>query len=84
MPSLFSRVFTNGNSQAVRIPAEFRLSSQQVQITQMENGDLLVHPLPVQRGEMLLAALSGFDADFVAALEADRATALPDQVRDEL
>ncbi|MFM8661533.1 MAG: antitoxin, partial [Cyanobium sp.] len=33
MDVLPSRVFMNGNSQAVRIPAEFRLSSDRVQIS---------------------------------------------------
>ena len=44
--SLPSRVFMNGNSQAVRIPAEFRLSTDQVQISRTPEGDLIIHPCP--------------------------------------
>jgi antitoxin VapB len=79
-----SRVFMNGNSQAVRIPAEFRLSSDRVQISRTANGDLLIHPCPSQRGQALLQALSGFDADFVEVLEQQQADKLPVQDREAL
>jgi antitoxin VapB len=71
--TLPSRVFMNGNSQAVRIPAEFRLSTDRVLISRTQEGDLLIHPCPEQRGQALLQALSGFDAEFVAALEQQQA-----------
>lgn len=76
MSVLISRVFMNGNSQAVRIPQEFRLDVSRVSVSRSESGDLIVHPLPEDRGQALLDALSGFDAYFITALEADRA--LPD------
>jgi len=82
--SLPSRVFNNGNSQAVRIPAEFRLSTDQVQISRTPEGDLLIHPCPPQRGQALFKALAGFDADFAERLEQARAEAEPIQVREEL
>ena len=84
MDVLPSRVFMNGNSQAVRIPAEFRLSSDRVQISRTPEGDLLIHPCPTQRGQALLQALSGFDADFVEALEQQQADKLPMQDREAL
>ena len=84
MDVLPSRVFMNGNSQAVRIPAEFRLSSDRVQISRRPNGDLLIHTCPNRRGHALLQALSGFDADFVEALERQQADKLPVQERDAL
>lgn len=84
MAILTSRIFMNGNSQAVRIPREFRLDSPQVEITRTESGDLVIHPLPANRGAALLDALSGFDADFVAALEAGRDEPLPMQEREAL
>ena len=73
MPTLASRVFMNGNSQAVRIPQEFRLNARRVEISRTEQGDLLIHPIPADRGIALLEALAAFDDDFVAALEAGRA-----------
>ena len=82
MEALPSRVFMNGNSQAVRIPAEFRLSTDRVQISRTADGDLLIHPCPSQRGQALLQVLSGFDADFVVALEQEQADKLPVQERE--
>ncbi len=70
MTSLRSRVFNNGNSQAVRTPAELQLDTDLVQISRNEQGDLIIHPLGAERGKALLQALEGFDDDFVAALEA--------------
>lgn len=83
MSSLRSRVFNNGNSQAVRIPAELRLDTDLVQISRNEQGDLIIHPLREERGKALLQALEGFDDDFIAALEADRETLIPMQDRED-
>lgn len=74
--SLVTRVFNNGNSQAVRIPAEFRLDTDRVSIERNEWGDLVIRPLRIARGAALLEALRGVgdvDEHFVAALEAQRA-----------
>ena len=79
MDVLPSRVFMNGNSQAVRIPAEFRLATDRVQISRTPEGDLLIHPCPPQRGKALLDLLAGFDDDFVAALEQQQQEQLPVQ-----
>ena len=84
MDVLPSRVFMNGNSQAVRIPAEFRLATDRVQISRTPEGDLLIHPYPHQRGKALLDLLAGFDADFVAALEQQQEEPLPVQERESL
>ena len=84
MDVLPSRVFMNGNSQAVRIPAEFRLSTDRVQISRNREGDLVIHPCPAQRGQALLDVLEGFDADFVIALERQQADQLPLQEREAL
>lgn len=61
MSSVVSRVFMNGNSQAVRIPQEFRLSASRVQVSRNEAGDLVIRPLPSNRGLALLQALQDFD-----------------------
>jgi len=74
----------NGNSQAVRIPAEFRLDTDRVRIFRNEQGDLILHPLRAGRGAELLQVLQGFDDDFVAALEAEALTAEPMQDRESL
>lgn len=69
MPSLTTRIFKNGNSQAVRIPQEFRLDAAQVEISRNADGDLIIHPLALDRGAALLAALNAFDQEFVDRLE---------------
>lgn len=87
MADLITRVFNNGNSQAVRIPAEFRLDADKVRISRNESGDLIIHPLRVARGEALLEALCALgDADhaFIAALEAEQSSPQPLQEREAL
>lgn len=82
--TLRTRVFVNGNSQAVRIPQEFRLHASRVEISRTENGELVIRPRAERRGQALLEALDDFDPEFVAALERDRRAADPMQDRDAL
>ncbi|MGB5735347.1 MAG: antitoxin [Thiohalocapsa sp.] len=84
MTTQITRVFMNGNSQAVRIPAEFRLDTDRVEIHCTPDGDLILHPLREPRGDALLRALEGFDDDFVRALEEAQADQAPPQERDGL
>jgi antitoxin VapB len=74
MQSAISRVFMNGNSQAVRIPQEFRLDTSRVEIFRNADGDLVIHPVAQDRGAVVLAALNAFDDEFVRLLESDRDT----------
>ncbi|NBC46501.1 MAG: AbrB/MazE/SpoVT family DNA-binding domain-containing protein [Gammaproteobacteria bacterium] len=87
MATRITRVFDNGNSQAVPTPAEFRIDTDRVQISRNPEGDLLRHPLRGQRGEALmqtLQALGEIDETFVVALETERQDRLPIQERDPL
>ncbi len=87
MDTLTTRIFNNGNSQAVRIPAEFRLDTDRATITRNEQGDLVIHPLRAGRGAALLDALRGVaqvDPAYVEALEEARANPLPMQDREAL
>jgi antitoxin VapB len=81
MLATISRVFMNGNSQAVRIPQAFRLDTSRVEIFRTADGDLVLHPVPTDRGAAMLDALKGFDDEFVALLEAVRSEQLPMQER---
>ena len=78
----------NGNSQAVRIPQEFRLEASRVRISRNEAGDLVIHPLAADRGAALLQALQAFDealaAEWLARLEADRSEPLPAHAQESL
>lgn len=84
MSHLTTRVFNNGNSQAVRIPQAFKLDSAQVEISKSENGDLVIHPIKQKLGDLLMLALSKFDDDFIVALEEGRNDSLPMQDRSGL
>ncbi len=84
MVATTSRVFNNGNSQAVRIPQEFRLSSKRVEISRTADGDLLIRALPEQRGTSLLQALRGFDRDFITQVAAAKQQPDPQQEREPL
>jgi antitoxin VapB len=74
----------SGNSQAVRIPAEFRLNTDRVQISRTPEGALLIHPCPSKRGEALLQVLGGLDPGFIEALEQDQSDKLPMQGREPM
>jgi len=84
MATLTTRIFKNGNSQAVRIPQAFRIDTAEVEISQTANGDLIIHPITLDRGAALLAALNGFDDDFINQLEQDYAQQLVMQDRESL
>ena len=84
MEPMTTRVFMNGNSQAVRIPAQLRIDAERVEISRTAAGDLLLHPIPTTRGQALLELLEGFDDEFVALLEQSRAEQLPMQERESL
>jgi antitoxin VapB len=73
-----TRVFKSGNSQAVRLPAEFRLDAEEVQILRRGN-EIVLRPLP--KGlTVAFDLLASLPDDFLAG---GRADALP-QARDTL
>lgn len=87
MGTLITRVFNNGNSQAVRIPAEFRLDTDRVRISRNEHGDLILHPLRAGRGAALseaLRALNEVDDAFIATLESEPTDVASMQEREAL
>lgn len=84
MPTTISRVFMNGNSQAVRIPQEFRLDTDRVEIFRTVDGDLVIHPAPANRGDALLAALNAFDDEDLACFDSGHSEQLPMQDRELL
>jgi antitoxin VapB len=59
-----ARVFQSGNSQAVRLPKEFRLDVDQVEI--FRRGDeIVLRPMP-ESAVLIFDALADFPADFMA------------------
>ena len=84
MKLIVRRVFRTGNSQAVRIPKEFRLDTNRVEIYRNADGDLVLHPVAADRGATLLQALQAFDPSFADLLIVDRQDALPMQDRTQV
>lgn len=57
-----TRVFANGNSQAVRLPLEFRFEGGEVVIKKV--GDMVILFPKKYKGARFKELLSAFDADF--------------------
>lgn len=84
MPTTITRIFMNGNSQAVRIPQEFRLDTDRVEIFRTVDGDLVLHPAPANRGDALLSALNAFDDEDLACFGSVLSERLPMQDRESM
>lgn len=78
---MLTKVFQSGNSQAVRIPVDFRFDVNTVEIFRADNGDIILRPVS-HRAHDFLALFEGFDESFIAALEDRDPT--PPQERESL
>jgi antitoxin VapB len=71
-----AKIFTNGRSQAVRLPAAYRFDTKEVFIRQdAETGDVILSRRPTT-WDGFFAALKGADvpADFLSAKERNQGT----------
>ena len=74
----YARIFQSGNSQAVRLPKEFRLTADKVEI--FRRGDeIILREIPVN-ASAVFDALSSLPTDFMAEGREDA----PPQERDTL
>ena len=73
MPAKTARVFTSGNSQAVRLPREFRLETDEVFISR--SGDSLILTPRMNSWEGFVEGFSGFSEDFAVQGDLSRDTA---------
>jgi len=64
MPTITTRVFKSGNSQAIRLPKAWRLSTTTVQIEKIGRGLLILDPKVEARRVKALAKLYGSCPDF--------------------
>ena len=64
MPAITAKVFTSGNSQAIRLPKALRLSTDTVQIEQTGNGLLIIDPKAEAKRVKALRKLYGSIPDF--------------------
>lgn len=79
---MITKVFQSGNSQAVRIPFNFRFDVENVEILQGENGDVILRPIKPKADVEFLSLFADFDDDFIQAL-GDRDVS-PPQEREDL
>ena len=74
----YARIFQSGNSQAVRLPKEFRLNADKVEI--FRRGDeIVLREIPVS-ASAIFDALSSLPPDFMSEVRNDT----PPQERDAL
>ena len=64
MPTVTAKVFTSGNSQAIRLPKAWRLSTSTVQIEKTGRGLLILDPKAAARRVKALTKLYGSCPDF--------------------
>ena len=74
-----AKLFVNGQSQAVRLPKEYRFSGNEVGIKKL--GDLVVLYPKEKADQLFFSSLGSFTADFFDSIEAARAENNPDVVR---
>jgi virulence-associated protein VagC len=64
MPTIMAKVFKSGNSQAIRLPKAWRLSTTTVQIEKTVHGLLILDPKAEMKRVKALAKLYGSCPDF--------------------
>ena len=70
----YARIFQSGNSQAVRLPKEFRFTAEQVEILRRGN-DIILRERPANAAA-IFDALASLPADF---MEGGRIDTLPQE-----
>ena len=64
---MITKVFQSGYSQAVRIPVDFRLDVDTVEILHGENGNIILRPFKSKADIEFLTLFEGDDEDFIEA-----------------
>lgn len=62
MPTTTAKLFMLGNSQAVRIPARYRMKAKEVEVFE-RNGELVLRPKPENAAEFF-ARIRAMDGDW--------------------
>ena len=74
-----AKLFMNGQSQAVRLPKEYRFAGDEVGITRM--GNLIVLYPAAKKDEMFFSSLGSFSEDFFESIASARLENAPDSPR---
>ena len=73
---LTTKIFRSGNSQAVRIPKEYRVDGDEVMIVQL--GDLIILCPKGKEDALFFSSLGGFTDDFFESITQARQENNPD------
>jgi len=77
-----AKIFTNGQSQAVRLPKEYRFSDDEVGITKV--GEVVVLYPKGSKDKLFFSSIGGFTDDFFDSISSAREESLPDSLREPL
>ena len=77
-----AKLFANGQSQAVRLPKEYRFSGDEVGVSKV--GEVVLLYPKGRENAIFLSSLGGFTDDFFSSIESARKEDLPDRTREPL
>jgi len=77
-----AKIFANGQSQAVRLPKEYRFAGSEVGITRV--GEVVLLYPKGKEDTLFLSSLGGFTDDFFDSIESAREETLPVRARESL
>ena len=77
-----AKLFINGQSQAVRLPKEYRFSGDEVGITRV--GEVVMLYPKGREDKLFFSSLGGFTDDFFDSIATSRNEDLPDRGREPL
>jgi len=77
-----AKLFKNGQSQAVRLPKNYRFTGDEVGVTKL--GDLVVLYPKEQRNQLFFSSLGNFTDDFFESIESAKHENVPNIPRQSL
>ena len=77
-----AKIFSNGSSQAVRLPKEFRFDTDEIGVTRM--GEMVLLYPKNRTDELFFSSLGNFTDDFFDSVEQAHAQEMPDVPRESL
>ena len=77
-----AKIFANGQSQAVRLPKEYRFAESEVGITRV--GEVVLLYPKEKKDALFFSSLGSFTDDFYDSIESARDETPPDRARESL
>jgi len=77
-----AKLFANGQSQAVRLPKDYRFSGEEVGI--MKVGEVVLLYPKGKEDTLFLSSIGGFSDDFFESIESARSDFINDSVKEQI